>query len=140
MNPGTSHKGRARFSTIFVLDDDPAQADMTAQALSGQHHRIRTFYDPLKALAALSDDRPDLFITDLSMPWIDGRDVVESARVRQPDLQILLLSAFQRGAEVAAAKQIDFLRKPVELGHLLAAVNHALQARGASYDRQVVAT
>ena len=72
--------------TIFVLDDDPEQAELMAQALTGRGRRVRAFSDPIRALAALTLDGATCSIADLSMPWIDGKDVVASARLRKPDL------------------------------------------------------
>src|SRR6188474_2445583 len=88
--------------TIFVVDDDPDQAEVLAQALSARGRRVRAFSDPIRALAALTSEGADLLIADLSMPWIDGKDVVASAHLRRPDLPIFLVSAYPRGAEIAA--------------------------------------
>src|SRR3954465_14312056 len=88
-----SEGGRA-VKTLFVLDDDPEQAELMAQALTGRGRRVRAFSDPIRALAALTTDDADLLIADLSMPWIDGRDVVSSSRLRRPDLKIFMVSGY----------------------------------------------
>ena len=112
--------------TIFVLDDDPDQAEVMAQALSARGRRVRAFSDPIRALAALGAEAVDLLIADLSMPWIDGKDVVASARLRRPDLAIILVSGYARGAEIAATEGVPFFPKPVDLSALRAAVDRAL--------------
>jgi DNA-binding NtrC family response regulator len=109
--------------TIFVLDDDPDQAELLAQALCGHGRQVRAFSDPLRALAALTDERADVLVADLSMPWIDGKDVVASAQLRQPELAIFLVSGYPRGAEIAAAAGVPFFPKPVDLDRLRAAVD-----------------
>lgn len=114
--------------TIFVLDDDPEQAELMAQALTGRGRRVRAFSDPIRALAALTGEGADLLIADLSMPWIDGKDVVVSARLRQPQLPIFLVSGYPRGAEIAAEEGVPFFAKPIDLARFRAAVDAALDA------------
>jgi DNA-binding NtrC family response regulator len=113
--------------TIFVLDDDPDQAELLSQALTGRGRRVRAFSDPIRALAALTQDHPDLLVADVSMPWIDGKDVVASARVRRPDLPILLISGYPRGADIASEERVPFFPKPVDLDALRRAVERALE-------------
>jgi DNA-binding NtrC family response regulator len=112
--------------TIFVLDDDPDQAEVMAQALTERGRRVRAFSDPIRALAALANESCDLLIADLSMPWIDGKDVVASAHVRRPDLRVFLVSGYARGAEIAAEEGVPFFGKPVNLKELRSAVDRAL--------------
>lgn len=112
--------------TIFVLDDDPDQAEVMAQALSGRGRRVRAFSDPIRALAALSSEGCDLLVADLSMPWIDGKDVVASAQLRKPELRVFLVSGYPRGAEIAAEEGVPFFSKPVDLQALREAVERAL--------------
>ena len=97
--------------TIFVLDDDPEQAELMAQALTGRGRRVRAFSDPIRALAALTLDGADLLIADLSMPWIDGKDVVASAHLRRPELKIFMVSGYPRGAEIAGGGGRPLLRQ-----------------------------
>lgn len=113
--------------TIFVLDDDPDQAETMAQALAGRGRRVRAFSDPIRALAALSSEGADLLIADLSMPWIDGKDVVASAHLRRPDLPVFLVSGYARGAEIAAEEGVPFFAKPIDLDALRTAVDRALE-------------
>jgi DNA-binding NtrC family response regulator len=118
-------EGRS-LKTIFVLDDDPEQAEVLAQALSGYDRRVRAFSDPIRALAALSSDGADLLIADLSMPWIDGKDVVASAHMRRPKVPVFLVSGYARGVDIAATEGVPFFPKPIDLTALRAAVDQAL--------------
>src|SRR4051794_20108154 len=96
---GNNAKEICSMTTVFVLDDDTCLAETLCEALSEKGRVVRAFSDPILALAALSETEVDVFISDLSMPWVDGKDVLVSARARHPDLQILLMSAYPRGAE-----------------------------------------
>jgi len=114
--------------TIFIVDDDPDQAELLAQALSGHGRRVRAFSDPIRALAALASEGGDLLIADLSMPWIDGKDVVASVQARRPELPVFLISAYPRGAEIAAQSGVPFFAKPLDLEELRRATELALNA------------
>lgn len=104
--------------TIYVLDDDPDQAEVMAQALASRGRKVRAFSDPIRALAALSNESCDLLVADLSMPWIDGRDVVASAHLRRPQMRVFLVSGYPRGAEIAQEEGVPFFAKPVDLDRL----------------------
>ena len=120
---------RKTVHTIFVVDDDPDQAQLLATALSADGRRVRAFSDPIRALAALTSEPADLLIADLSMPWLDGAQIVSSAREHRADLPIILVSGYSRGAEVAAAQGLRFFGKPIDLDRLRAVVEDLLQPR-----------
>ena len=115
-----------RVKTIFVLDDDQDQAEALAEALACESCRVRAFSDPIRALAALNADGTDLLVADLSMPWIDGASVVASARVKRPQLKVILVSGFENAAEVARQHGLPFFAKPVDLPRLREAALAAL--------------
>jgi DNA-binding NtrC family response regulator len=112
--------------TIFVVDDDADAAEVMAQALASRGRHVRAFSDPIRALAAITAEGADLLIADLAMPWIDGKDVLASARLRHPELPILLVSGLPGAAEVAAGERVPFFSKPVNLERLRRAVEDAL--------------
>ncbi len=119
--------GERAAKTVFVVDDDQDQAELLAQALSSSHLRVRAFSDPIRALAALNEDGSDLLVADISMPWIGGEDIVASARTRHPDLKVILVSGYARGAEIARRFNVPFFVKPVDLTALRKAVQAAIR-------------
>lgn len=113
--------------SVFVLDDDPDQVDIMVLALAGSERQVHGFSDPLRALYALQKNRPDLLIADLSLSWLDGKDVIKSVRQWHPDLSMILVSGYSRGAEIAESAGIPFYLKPVDLHVLKKAVDDALE-------------
>jgi DNA-binding NtrC family response regulator len=112
--------------TVFVVDDDPDQAEIMVQALAHKGRNVRAFSDPIRALTALATEAADLLIADLSMPWIDGKDVIRSARARHPNLVIFLVSGYSRGVEIAQEAGIRFFQKPVDWEALRDAVKQVI--------------
>lgn len=113
--------------SVFVLDDDPDQADIMVQALCGAERQVHGFSDPLRAMYALQKNKPDLLIADLSLSWLDGKDVIKSVRQWHPELLVFLVSGYSRGAEIAEEAGIPFFLKPVDLSVLRKEVEKALQ-------------
>jgi len=113
--------------SVFVLDDDQEQAELLASALRASTTIVvRTFTDPIRALAALNEEGTDLLVADIAMPWMDGVDVVSSARVKRPDLKVILVSGAEHGAEIARRNGLPFLAKPIDVDALLAKVRDVL--------------
>lgn len=112
--------------TIFVVDDDPNQAELLASVLTGDGRRIIVFSDAISAIAALASEAADLLIADVSMPWVDGLQIVKTARKYRPDLRIILVSGYPRGERVAKDWGVPFFSKPVHVDALCAAVEERL--------------
>jgi CheY-like chemotaxis protein len=128
---GCGGAGRAEspaVQTIYVVDDDPDQAALIAEALAAEGREVRSFSDPIRALASLSTERVHLLVADLSMPWIDGADVVSAAQLRNPALRAILTSGYARGEQLASQRHLPFVPKPIDLGELRRLVAIELEA------------
>lgn len=114
---------------ILVVDDDPDARDLVAHILSQQGASIVTAASALKALALLEDCRPDIIISDIGMPDVDGYDFMRQVRMlgeaRGGQVPALALTAFTRSDDRMRALRAGFtsyMSKPVEPPELLAAV------------------
>jgi signal transduction histidine kinase/CheY-like chemotaxis protein len=112
--------------SILVVDDESIILTMSETILSEYGYKVFTINNGQKALTLLSreDLRVDLLITDLVMPAMGGREVMERARQLQPQLKILCMS----GTAVAPEKQSSssYLQKPFTSRELLTKVRNAL--------------
>ncbi len=135
-----SGDGRGRGATkrsaksIIVIDDEPDCCEVVAAAIEAGGRgrwRVRAFTDPIRALAAFTAERADLVVTDLSMPWIDGEDVVAAVRLRHPRVAALLISARPGAPEAARRLDVDLLVKPFEPKDLIRVVQRLLGENGA---------
>lgn len=88
--------------------------------------------DGIAGLALFLDSPPDLLITDISMPGIDGIDTIRQVRAINPDIPIIAMSGGGRGKyhdTLGTARDsgaIETLKKPFRRAQLLAAVSRAL--------------
>jgi len=125
---------RCRVAKVLVVDDNPVNLRVCRLILERYGHVVETETSPVAALARMATrvpDLPDVLITDLMMPILDGIELTRQIRALPTgrDLPIIMLTA--RGEEsdqdrAMEAGATNFLTKPVSSGVLTAAVNDAL--------------
>jgi DNA-binding NtrC family response regulator len=119
-------------SRILIVDDEPDMVDNCARILRRAGHRCLTATDPHRALALLESEGPDLLLTDLKMPEIDGLALLRRARELDPTLPVVVITAFATiETAVAAIKDgaFDYLPKNFSVDQLLLVVERALRQR-----------
>jgi DNA-binding NtrC family response regulator len=101
---------------ILVVDDNRSAADALARVLSKKGHELSTAYDGASAIASLTDEPPDVVLTDLKMEPIDGMAVLRAARACRPPLEVVVFTAYGAVDIAVEAMRLgarDFLTKPV---------------------------
>jgi signal transduction histidine kinase/CheY-like chemotaxis protein len=120
--------------TILIVDDEDLLLTMGKTILSAYGYRVLTANGGRKALEVLSgkDAAVDLVITDLVMPVMSGRELVEHIRQNAPDMRIICTSGYvwPAGQEINGA----YLQKPFTSQELLLKVKQALNAEAAPAD------
>ena len=120
--------------TILLIDDEPSLLAGLKFRLEADGYRVATAPDGEAALAALENVSPDLIISDIMMPGIDGFEVCQRVKgdARWRHVPLILLTALDgrdvlvRGLDCGAD---DFLRKPVEALELRARVRSMLRIK-----------
>ncbi|TPG17595.1 PAS domain-containing sensor histidine kinase [Sphingomonas koreensis] len=118
--------------TILLVEDEDMVRAVAERALARQGYTVLTAENGEAALELIaSSDRPDLLISDVVMPTMDGPTMVRRVRKRYPDLPILFMSGY---AEEQLRKSIDidnvaFLPKPFSVQQLAEAARDALAAK-----------
>jgi DNA-binding NtrC family response regulator len=117
---------------ILIVDDEPDMVENCARILGRVGHECVTATESDRALDLLESMRPDLLITDLKMPRIDGMELLRRARELDPALPVILITAFATiESAVAAIKEgaFDYLPKSFSVDQLRIAVDRALGHR-----------
>ncbi len=118
-------------SRILVVDDEPSVRFTLEEVLTERGHRVVTAEDGEAALSALQlDDPPDVVITDLAMPKLDGLGLLSRLKLSFPELPVVMLTA--RGSERAAVEAMragayDYLTKPCDIDELGLLVERAAE-------------
>ncbi|HUJ59196.1 MAG TPA: sigma-54 dependent transcriptional regulator [Kofleriaceae bacterium] len=127
-------------SCILLVDDEPGVLFTLSELLAERGHRVVTARSGAEALTKLDD--ADAVVTDLSMPGMDGLELMGQVVARDPTLPVLLLTA--HGSErvaVAAMKQgaYDYLTKPFDIDEVALVIERALEARKLRVDNRRLA-
>lgn len=113
--------------SILVVDDDPTFCAIMGEILRMYQARVYTAFSAEEAMALLETVTPDLILTDVMMPEVDGLTLVRRIRsgAVQARIPIIIVSAGVSHREQAAAMQAgadQFLPKPFSITDLRAAV------------------
>ncbi|MEW6159052.1 MAG: ATP-binding protein [Verrucomicrobiota bacterium] len=112
--------------TILMIDDEDLLLTMGETILSSYGYRVLTANSGQKALEIFSNapSAIDLVITDLVMPKMSGREVIEHLRKIAPEVRIICSSGYVRGS--SPAEEESYLQKPFTSQDLLRKVKEAL--------------
>jgi DNA-binding NtrC family response regulator len=117
---------------ILLVDDEEEFAHLLAQRLETRGMRVTVVACGEEAVAMVGKRIFDVAIIDLSMPGIDGIETLKQVKVKQPDLQVLMLTGHATvagGIEAMKQGACDFLQKPVEMDELLEKILTARRSR-----------
>jgi DNA-binding response OmpR family regulator len=101
---------------VLFADDDPAFRDALTLALQDAGHQVTAVPDGLAVLDRLDAVTPDVVISDVNMPRLDGFTLCRRLRERAPRLPILLLTARDTEIDEALGLELgadDYVTKPV---------------------------
>jgi two-component system response regulator HydG len=118
---------------VLIVDDEPDMVENCARILGHAGYRCLTTTDARRALGMLESEHPDLLLTDLKMPEMDGMELLHRARELDPTLPVIMITAFATvESAVAAVKEgaFDYLPKNFSVDQLRLAVERALRHRG----------
>ena len=127
-------------ANILVVDDEPQITRVLKTSLSNHGYGIRTASDGEEALQMMKDWSPDLIVTDLRMPNMDGLQLCRQVRT-ESRIPIIVLSVKGEDSikvEALDAGADDYVTKPFSMNELLARIRAAL--RRASTPEQPVAS
>jgi two-component system KDP operon response regulator KdpE len=125
---------RVTKGNILVVDDEPQITRVLKTTLSSQGYGTRTACDGDEALQLMKDWNPDLIITDLRMPNMDGLDLCRQVRQKSRVPIIVLSVKGEERTKVAAldAGADDYVMKPFSIDELLARVRANLRRAAAA--------
>ncbi|HEV2972515.1 MAG TPA: response regulator [Pirellulales bacterium] len=92
-------------SSILIAEDSPTQAIQIKHLLITAGFRVEAVPDGIEALAAIERSPPDLVLTDLDMPRMNGLELVEAVHRRFPRVPVILMTAF--GSDEVAARALE---------------------------------
>jgi DNA-binding NtrC family response regulator len=117
---------------ILIVDDEVNARTALAELLRDEGYAVETAADGFKALPKLDEFAPDVLLTDLKMPGMDGLELMKKAQARDLDCVVVVMTAY--GAVDTAVRAMregaaDYVTKPVNVEELSLVLSRELERR-----------
>jgi two-component system NtrC family sensor kinase len=116
--------------SILIIDDEPDIREVTRMTLMDGGYMVETATDGIDGLARCETFAPQIVITDIRMPGMDGLQVLETIKQRYPDTEVIVATAFGEMETAIRALQLDasdFITKPIHTEAMMVALDRARQ-------------
>ena len=126
---------------ILVVEDEEEIREVIAAELEDAGYAVAQAPNGKEGLSAIQAQNPDLILSDISMPELDGIAMLEEFRKAQPtkaDIPFIFLTAYSDRERQIAARRFgadEFLNKPVDFELLLAVVENQIGKRQATKEQ-----
>ena len=117
---------------ILVVDDDQRMAKTLADILKVKGYQAETAHSGVEALEKVAGKPFDCVLTDIKMPEVNGVELYRAIKGRQPDLPVVLMTAYSSDSLVAEGLDegvVGVLTKPLDIGMLLTFFSFLRQER-----------
>lgn len=117
---------------VLLVEDEQTLADIIADTLSEKDFTVTVAYNGIEGLRAFESERPQVVVTDIMMPGMDGLSFVRQLRRRDASVPILFLSARSAAEDVVQGFETggnDYLRKPFAMSELVVRVRAGVPLR-----------
>ena len=115
---------------VWIVDDDQSIRWVLERALIKEQLEPISFENARDLLQRLGTDRPDVIISDIRMPGLDGLALLEEIKHKTPDVPVIIMTAFPDLGRVVSSFQggaYEYLPKPFDIDELLSLVKRAMQ-------------
>lgn len=113
---------------ILIVDDEHFVRDLLVKILRKQGHDVRWSGSAAEALQLLETDLPDLVITDVVMPGMDGFELLRRIKGSHPAVKVVVLTGFARRQSISDFLLYGadgYLAKPFQVAELIQVVERA---------------
>jgi DNA-binding NtrC family response regulator len=115
---------------VLIVDDEKNMRWVLGEALTGAGYEVAEAADGKAALAAVSEQEPDIMVLDHRMPAPDGMEVLRRVRAKGSSFPVIMLTAHgnvETAVEAMKAGASEYLTKPFDLEELKLTIQKALE-------------
>lgn len=118
---------------VLVVDDEAGFRDFLKWELGNRGFEVTTAVDGVEGLAKAREEHFEVIITDVTMPRMNGIELLEKVKKTSPESRFILVTGFGAVETAVYAMQqgaSEFILKPYDMEYLMNAVNQAALASG----------
>ena len=118
--------------TLLYIEDDTEILENVSFLLSRFVKKVYTAVDGEEALKVYTEQKPDILVTDINIPKINGLEVAECIRKENKEIPIIIISAYDDDEQLKKAKEIGvstYVKKPFTLSDLKDAITKAINEK-----------
>ena len=115
---------------ILVIDDEKNYLLVLQTLLEDENYSVTAISDPETALAFLAESEVDVVVTDMKMPRVSGREILQEVKKDWPHIPVLIMTAFgsiESAVEVMKYGAFDYITKPFSNDDLLISIHNAVE-------------
>ncbi|HEC12421.1 MAG TPA: nitrogen regulation protein NR(I) [Acidiferrobacteraceae bacterium] len=119
-------------ATVWVIDDDDSIRWVLERALKQDNVDVRCFDSAAEVPGLLDKQKPDVIITDVRMPGMDGLELMGAIKERAPELPVIIMTAHTDLESAVASYKggaFEYLPKPFDVDDAIALTRRAIQHR-----------
>ncbi len=120
----------AKRGDILLIDDEEALCAAAEKILTKEGYRVHAVHTAAAGLERFTAEAPDLLITDLMLPDLDGLGVLRRAKELHPNVEVILITgrgSVEKAVEAMRLGAYDFIEKPLDRAALLKACSRAIE-------------
>ena len=129
----TAENSSLRNEVVLVVEDEFIVRQLIVEILNELGYRALEAEDGPSGLCVLqSSERIDLLITDIGLPGLNGRQIVEAARLQRPELKVLFMTGYAENAAIASGfleAGMSMITKPFAMDELASRIREMLEGR-----------
>lgn len=117
---------------VWIVDDDKSIRWVLEKALQKTDVEIQSFSSPQEVLKKINHEEPDVIISDIRMPGMDGIELLDQIKQYSPDIPVIIMTAYSDLDRAVSAFQggaYEYLSKPFDVDEVVSLVKKAITHR-----------
>lgn len=113
---------------VLIIEDDKTANEQLAKVVKKEGFEVIAAMNGKEGLKRFTEEKPDIVITDLKMPEMDGMEVMHTIKSSSPEMPLIVITAFGETDTVISAIRegaLDYLKKPLDIDQLSIALGRA---------------
>ena len=113
---------------VLLIEDDETTRGLLKRAIDKEGYKTLVAADGYEGLELFRSEKPDVVITDIKMPKMDGMEVLHSVKEKSPSTEVILITAHgEYDTAILALRQgtLDYIKKPVDMDQLILSLGRA---------------